>query len=55
MKKEYMSPSLKVENLFTEDVLTTSTPDNDTIQMSPGYEQNSLISSIGDFVFHFGS
>lgn len=47
MKKEYVSPVIKSEELMTKDVLISSTPDNQNVQ----YEQNSLLRTMMDFAF----
>lgn len=47
MKAKYVSPSLKSEELTAQDVLLSSTPDNDTVQ----YEQDSLLNTMADFIF----
>ena len=54
MKKEYISPIVTTEELITQDVLISSTPDNSNQQLGQ-VGQTSLLKEMGNFGFVFGN
>ncbi len=52
MKKEYISPAIKTEDLVTQDTLYTSKPDNSNQDYSSDI-QTSFLRELPNFFFHF--